>query len=144
MQRSCFVITDADVGFSLNGVNYTFDHIDSVAIEDPQMKHLVRGANAISTTGLMYTEGQANPVTLTFTLKGASVAHLNLLKAHYKDQAENNRIDFWVVDRKNGSILSAKDSILQKEPRQLNISEGEENLAIDVMIETFNLTENVK
>lgn len=144
MQKGCFVITDADVGFTLNGTNYTFEHIDNVTIDDPQLKHLTRGANASSKSGLMYTEGQSSPKVLTFTLKGASVAHLNLLKDHYAEQSEDERIDFWVIDRKTGSIMSAKDAILQKEPRQASISEGEDNLNIDVMIETFNLTDNVK
>lgn len=128
-------ITNCDVGFSISGTNYTFQNIDVVAIEDPRKRHLIRGANSTSKKGLSYKEGHGNPFTATLTLKGISDAFRQLLEDNFNN---DERLDFWVIDRKSGSNKMFKDANLQNVPQQLNISEGEDSLAVELVIETFN------
>jgi hypothetical protein len=141
MQSGLFIISDADCGFTIAGVNYKFEHIDKVVIENPEKSHLTRGANSSSKLGLQFKEGSTSPKTVTFSLKGISPEFFTLLSGVY---TANSRLDCWVMDRITGSHKTFKDSILQAEPRQLNISEGEENLNVELMIETFNLIEEFK
>lgn len=148
MQRGNFVITNADVGFTINSINYTFEHVDSVAIDDPELMHLVRGANSVSDSGLMYTEGNSSPKTLTFTLKGLGKEYMALLSGLWDSQRTEgdafSRFDMWVIDRKDGSNKIAKKCILQKKPQQLNIGEGADNLNIEVIVETYSLADQIK
>jgi hypothetical protein len=141
MQGGMLVINDSDCGFTINGVNYTFSHVDSVAIENPEKAHIVRGANSASKTGLQYKEGSTSPKILTFTMKDISSEFFTLLSGVF---AASSRLDAWVIDRATGSHKTAKNSILQSEPRQLNISEGEDNLKVEFIVETFDLVEQYK
>ena len=47
-----FKIYDSDFGIKYNGVNYDFDHVNELTIEDPEFSRLTRGANAGNKTGV--------------------------------------------------------------------------------------------
>lgn len=141
MQSGMLVITDSDCGFTIDGVNYNFTDVNQVVIEDPEKTHLIRGNNSLSKTGLMISEGNANPKTLTFTLLDMSPAFFELLSETYRDKT---RIDAWVVDRATGSHKTAKNAVIQTEPRQLTIAAGEENLKVEFAVESFDLVEQFK
>lgn len=128
-------ITSCDVGFSINGTNYTFENVDSVTIEDPRKGHLIRGVNSTSKRGLAYKEGTGSPYVVTAKLRSVGVAIEQLLAAQFEN---SERIDFWVIDRKTGSNKFFKNAALQNAPKQLNITEGEDSLDIEVAVESFD------
>jgi hypothetical protein len=65
---SVFKIYNCDFGITLNGVNYNFEHVDKLVIEDPSKTRLTRGANAGNKTGLIYHEGTKEAKTVTVTI----------------------------------------------------------------------------
>lgn len=141
MENGILNISDCDVGFSINGTNYTFDHVDGVTIEDPRRAHIIRGVNSTSKKGLRYREGTASPYVVTARLKSISVAFERLLRDKFD---ADGRVDFWVIDRADGSSKRFSNSCLQNAPKQLNITEGEDSLDIEVMLESFDFTADYK
>jgi len=133
-----FKLYNCDVGFMRGGVRYDFGHVDSVTGEDPQSKKLVRGANAANKVGLLYREGVKDPHRATFTLIDLPLDIKTILDAVYENE---ERCDWYVIDRKTGSSKTYKDAILSNQPQQLNIDETPESLNVALVIESFNLVE---
>ena len=84
MENGILNIADCDVGFSIAGTNYTFEHVDSVTIEDPLKGHLIRGVNSASKNGLYYKEGTGSPYTATAKLRSVGIAFEQLLSDQFK------------------------------------------------------------
>jgi hypothetical protein len=141
MENGILNIADCDVGFSINGTNYTFDHVDGVTIEDPRRSHLIRGVNSTSKRGLRYREGTASPYVVTVRLKSIGVSFEGLLRTQFDN---DGRIDFWVIDRATGSNKKFQQACLQNAPKQLSITEGEDNLDIELVLESFDFTGDYK
>jgi hypothetical protein len=78
-----FKLYDCDFGVTLGGVNYDFEHIENLQIEDPERTKLIRGGNAGNKTGLIYKEGIKEPKTITLTVIGMPMELHNLLKQAY-------------------------------------------------------------
>src|ERR1044072_338375 len=116
-----FKIYDCDFGFTYNGVNYDFTHVDSMAIEDPERTRLVRGANAGNKLGLVYKEGIKDAKTITVTILGVSAEIYSLLKQAYDNR---DRLDAYCVSRVDGSSKIAKNAILSQEPKQLSVDDS--------------------
>lgn len=134
-----FILTNSDFGFSYNGKNYDFTkEVDSVVIEDPQMKKLTRGGSGKSKVGLPYSEGMKEARKVTITLCGIPSSYLKLLKSLYESE---ERIDSYCIDRKTGITRSFNNSLISQEPRQLAIQEGAEALNVLLIIETFDIVE---
>ena len=137
-----FKLTNCDFGIKINGVNYEFDMIDSLTIEDPQFTRITRGANALNKEGLIYTEGGKDPKTITVTILGMSQA----LKAVLDDTYVNKeRIEaVYCIDRKDGSSKMAKNAILCQMPKQLTVDESAESLNVALIFQSFDLVETHK
>ena len=137
-----FKLTNCDFGIKINGVNYEFDMIDSLTIEDPQFTRITRGANALNKEGLIYTEGGKDPKTITVTILGMSQA----LKAVLDDTYVNKeRIEaVYCIDRKDGSSKMAKNAILCQMPQQLTVDESAESLNVALIFQSFDLVETHK
>lgn len=135
MENGTLNIADCDVGFSINGTNYTFEHVDSVVIVDPRKSHLIKGVNSSSKRGLKYREGTGSPWTATLKLRSISTAFETLLEDTFNS---DDRLDFWVIERKSGTNKMFKDACLQNTPKQLNITEGEDSLDVELVIESFD------
>ena len=136
-----FKMMNCDFGFTYNGVNYDFDHVDSLAIEDPESTKLIRGANGTSKTGLVYKEGIKEPKRVTVTILGVSLAIRNLLVEIYEDKA---RVDAYCVDRLDGSSKIAKNAILSQLPQQLTVDETPESMNVALIFESFDMVETHK
>lgn len=136
MNNGMLNISSCDVGFSIDGTNYTFEGVDGVTIEDPRKSHLVRGVNSKG-SGLLYKEGTGSPFVVTATLKGISQALVEVLDGVKEN---DTRIDFWVIERATGTNKMFKNAGLQNAPKQLNISEGEDSLTVEIVIEAFDYT----
>lgn len=133
-----FKIYDCDFGVTLNGVNYDFEHVNNLTIEDPERTRLVRGGNAGNKTGLIYKEGIKDAKTVTVTLIGVSMDLHNLLKSAYNDKT---RVDCYVVSRVDGSSKIAKNAILSQEPKQLSIDDAAESMNTSLVFESFDISE---
>jgi hypothetical protein len=136
-----FKIYDCDFGITLNGVNYDFDHVENLQIDDPETTELVRGGNAGNKTGLVYKQGLKEPKTITLTVIGVPMALHNLLKAAYKDKT---RMDCYVVSRVDGSSKIAKNAILSQEPKQLSVSDAAESMNTALIFKSFDVSEEHK
>lgn len=133
-----FKIYDCDFGITLNGVNYSFEHVSNLTIEDPERTKLIRGANASNKLGLIYKEGIKDAKTITVTLIGISMDLHNLLKQAYADRA---RLDCFVVSRVDGSSKIAKNAVLSQEPKQLQIDDSAESMNTALVFESFDVSE---
>src|SRR4051812_42579651 len=106
-----FRLYNCDVGIKINGVAYDFEHVQSVVIEDPESTKLTRGANAGNKRGIVYKEGLKEPKKITATIMEMSVELKAVLDAAYEDET---RIDFFVIDRQDGSGKTAKECVLSQ------------------------------
>lgn len=136
-----FKMYDCDFGFTYNGVNYDFTHVESVVIEDPETTKLIRGSNSGNKTGIVYREGIKEPKTMTLTILGIEKSMHELLKTIYKDQA---RVDAYVVSRVDGSSKIAKNAVLSQEPKQLTMDDSPESMNTALMFQSFDVSEIMK
>lgn len=129
-----------DFGYTYNGQSYDFtDQVDSVTVESPEKKHLTRGANGRNTRGLIYTEGRKDPMRVTVVFVGLHKAHANLFKEMYD---EDERVEAYCIDRKTGQKRIFKECIISEKPIQTTMSEGAEELNVQVIFETYNVKED--
>jgi hypothetical protein len=136
-----FKTYNCDFGVKYNGVNYDFEHVDSVVVENPTQTKLIRGANASNKVGLVYTEGTKDPKKVTVTLLGLSADMQALLVGIYEAKA---RCEVYIVDRTDGSSKIGKNCVLSQVPEQLNIDETPESMNVLAIFETFDLVETHK
>lgn len=136
-----FKIYNCDFGFKRNGVTYTFDHVDSVEIEDPERNRLTRGANATNNIGIAYKEGLKDPKRWTIPILNMSPDLKSVLDEVYESQ---ERIDVFCIDRTDGSSKMGKNAILSNKPQQLVIDETAESINVSLEFETFESTETHK
>ena len=136
-----FKIYDCEFGIKAGDVNYTFEQVDSMTIEDPESVRLIRGSSASNKVGLAYTEGTKEAKKLSVTLVGISTAMYDLLAGLHSDK---ERVECYCIDKKTGSSKIAKDAVITQRPQQLSVNEGAESLNLVVNFETFNLEESHK
>lgn len=129
---------ECDFGFTLNAVNYDFDHVESFNIENPERTRLVRGSNAGNKTGLVYKEGIKDAKTITVTIIGMTATIYNLLKSAYDNKT---RLDAYAVSRADGSSKIAKNAILSQEPQQLTVDDSAESMNVALVFESFDVSE---
>jgi len=133
-----FKIYNCDFGIKRNGVNYDFEHVAEVQIEDPERNRLTRGSNASNKTGLVYKDGLKDPKRWTIPILNMSAALKSVLDEVYKSQ---ERIEVYCIDRVDGSSKMAKNAILSNKPQQLTIDESAESMNVSLEFETFDSSE---
>jgi len=136
-----FRLYDCDIGVKYNGVDYAFDHVNEVTIEDPERNRLTRGANAKDNLGLAYKDGLKDPKRITVPVMNMSAAIKAVFEQAFKTQA---RLDFYCIARSDGSSKWGKNCVLSNNPQQLTLDETSESLAVSIEFETFELVENHK
>jgi hypothetical protein len=119
-------------------VNYDFEHVENMTIEDPERTRLIRGSNAGNKIGLSYKEGIKEAKTITVTVLGISKELFDLLKQAYVDKS---RMDCFAVSRIDGSSKIAKNSILSSEPKQLTLDDSAESMNMALVFESFDVSE---
>lgn len=132
---------DCDIGITIDGVRYDFEHVDSVTVDDPERRRLVRGANAGNKTGLNYREGVKDAKTLTTSVIAIPPALHALLKTAYD---EETRMDVHCISRKNASGKFAKNAILSQRPQQLTLDQSPESLNTALIFESFDVEDVLK
>ncbi len=133
-----FKLYNCDVGIKVNGVSYTFDHVQNVTIEDPEQTRLTRGANAGNKEGLIYREGLKDPKKITVPIMGMSVDLKTVLDQVHQDQT---RIDGFVISRDDGSSKMWRSAVLCQAPQQLTLDENPDSMNVTLTFETFDLSE---
>lgn len=133
-----FKIYDCDFGIKYNGVNYDFEHVENLQIEDPETTKLVRGSNASNKIGLSYKEGIKDPKKITVTIIGMSADLKSVLDAAYDAK---DRMDVFCVNRNDGSSKIAKNSILSTQPQQLTVDSNPDSMNVALIFESFDLSE---
>jgi len=136
-----FKLYDCDFGITLNGVNYDFEHVDGLQIDDPERTRLVRGANAGNKLGLIYKEGIKDAKTITLNVIGMPFALHALLKDAYKNKT---RLDCYCISRSDGSSKIAKNAVLSQEPRQLSLDESADSMNTALVFESYDVSESHK
>lgn len=132
---------ESDFFIKYNGVVYDFTHVESLAIEDPEMTRLTRGANGNNKEGLVYKEGIKEPKRVTVTIIDMPLAIKTLLDTIYNGQ---ERCEVGCVARRDGSKKIARSAILCQEPRQLLVDETPESMNVALVFESFDLIEEHK
>ncbi len=133
-----FKLYDCDFGVTINGVNYDFDHVNNLQIEDPEKTKLIRGGNASNKLGLIYKEGVKDAKTITVTIIGMTADMSALLKTAYADKT---RLDCYCVSRVDGSSKIAKNAILAQEPKQLSVDDTAESMNVALVFESYDVSE---
>lgn len=133
-----FKIYDCDFGIKYNGVNYDFENVDNMQIENPENTKLIRGANGTNLIGLPYKEGLKEGKKVTVTIKGMSAALKAVLDTAY---ANKDRMDVFCISRSDGSSKIGKNAILANQPVQLTIDENPDSMNVALIFETFDLSE---
>jgi hypothetical protein len=133
-----FKIYDCDFGFKYKGVDYSFEHVAELQIEDPEKNKLTRGANQSNKLGLVYKEGIKEPKRWTIPILNMSVPLKAVLDSIF-DARE--RLDVYCIDRNDGSSKMAKNAVLCNRPQQLTIDESPDSMNVALEFETFDSSE---
>lgn len=133
-----FKAYDCDFGIKVNGVNYDFEHVIEVQIEDPEKNRLTRGSNTTNKNGLIYKEGLKEPKRWTIPILNMSVELKAVLDGVFDSRG---RCDVYCVDRNDGSSKMAKNAILCNKPQQLKVDETLEAMQVALEFETFDSSE---
>lgn len=136
-----FQLNDCDIGIKVEGTDYTFDHVNSVTIDDPRRNQLTRGANSNNKLGLVYTDGLKEPATITVPILNMSAALKGVLDTLFEGKG---RCDFYVISRSDGSKKMAKNAILSNRPQQLTLDESAESMEVSLEFKSFDLSEDHK
>lgn len=133
-----FKIYDCDFGIKVNGVNYDFDHVAELQIEDPERNRLTRGSNAKNKSGLAYKDGLKDPKKWTIPILNMSAELKGVLDDCYTNVT---RLDVYCISRTDGSSKMAKNAVLSNKPQQLTVDETAESLNVSLEFETFDSSE---
>lgn len=133
-----FKIYNCDFGVKISGVDYGFEHVAQVTIEDPERNRLTRGSNASNKTGLVYKDGLKEPKRWTIPILNMSAELKAKLDECYDNQT---RVDVYCIDRTDGSSKMGKNAILSNRPQQLTIEDTAESMQVSLEFETFDSSE---
>lgn len=133
-----FKIYNCDFGVKIGGVDYAFEHVAQVTIDDPERNRLTRGANASNKTGLVYKDGLKDPKRWTVPILNMSPELKAKLDECYDQQT---RLDVYCIDRTDGSSKMGKNAILSNRPQQLTIEDTAESMQVSLEFETFDSSE---
>ena len=136
-----FKLSDLDFGFKYNGVAYDFEHCDGMTIEDPRSSHLTRGMNAKNKVGIVIDEALSDPDIITIPILNVPAEIVNLLNSIHVNK---ERITAYCVDRKTGDSRFINSALISKKVRQLVISEGRDDLNIELTLESFDVDDKLK
>ena len=133
-----FKLYNCDFGIKVNGVNYDFEHVAELQIEDNERNRLTRGANAKNKTGLAYKDGLKDPKRWTIPILNMSSELKEVLDGVFLNQT---RVDVYCIDRTDGSSKMAKNAILSNKPQQLTLDESAESMNVSLEFESFDSSE---
>lgn len=132
---------ECDFGFKFGGVDYAFEYINSLTIEDPEFNRITRGSNAGNLTGLAYKEGSKEPKTWTAVIMNMTAELKDVLDQIFADQS---RVDVYAIRRSDGSAKMGRNAVLCQKPQQLVVDDSVDSINVSLIFQTFDSTENHK
>jgi hypothetical protein len=135
-----FALYDCEVSIKISDQFYTFEHVDSVSFEDPKETKLTRGADGRNKQGLIYTQGHKDPEVVTLVLPGVSKSILDVLVSAH---SAKSRVEVACIAA-DGSAKTAKNGVIRQRPQQLTIDESAESLNVQLIVESFDVSEVIK
>lgn len=136
-----FSIYNCDFGVKVEGVNYDFEHVVELQIEDNERNRLTRGANAKNNIGLVYREGMRDPKRWTIPILNMPAALKEVLDDAFTTQ---KRLEVYAIDRASGSSKMARLAILSNKPQQLTLDDTPDSMNVSLEFETFDSSETHK
>lgn len=136
-----FKIYNCDFGIVYKNIDYSFDHVREVQIEDNERNRLTRGSNASNQVGITYKDGLREPKRWTIPILQMSIELKAALDDAYNTQL---RMTVYCIDRTNGSKKSLPNAILSNRPQQLTLDETPESLDVSLEFEGFLSEETYK
>lgn len=133
-----FQVNQVDAGFSFNSITYTFSDFDIINYTYNEKNSLTRGANGNNKVGIPYKEGLKTADIAEIKVKDCSVAIYNLLIPIWKNQ---DRINFWIVDKKTGEGYTYKNAIVTSKPRQTEVSETEDSISFMLSVQSYDVND---
>lgn len=133
-----FKLYDCDVGIKIDGVNYSFEHVQSVTVEDPETNRLTRGANSGNKVGIAYREGVKEAKKITIPIMQMSAELKAVLDEAYEDQT---RMDVYAISRSDGSSKMGRNAVICQKPQQLVLDENPDSMNVNLAFETFDMSE---
>lgn len=136
-----FKVYDCDFGFVRNGINYEFEHVVELTVEDTLRNRVTRGSNASDGPGLRFRDGLREPVRWLLPILNMTQE----LKEVLDEVFENAEfIDVYCIDRKTGSKKSLDDAVLSNRPQQLLLDETQESMSVSLEFEGYRSRETHK
>ena len=132
-------LTNCDVVASISSQDYHFSDVDTVTVDEPKTNTLTRGMSAKNKVGFVIEQNMDQPTVVTTTVKGLDKNTSAIFKELWKNKT---RFDFNVVDSDTGDKCYAKNCILSENPIQKTISNEAETYNIDLIMHTFDYTED--
>lgn len=125
-------IENATVTATINSVEYVHAFVTNITIADPLQNMLTVSPQGTG-KGIVYRTGTTSPVVTSLTVRDLAVALKNLYKNAFKDQS---RVDLMIVDTATQERYDFDDSIIQDNPVNSTISEGETSLDVAIIFQT--------
>uniref|UniRef100_A0AAU8AUZ1 Tail tube protein n=1 Tax=Dulem virus 29 TaxID=3145747 RepID=A0AAU8AUZ1_9CAUD len=123
-------------GVNINSQNYDFEHVDRVSVDDPVRKHLTRGANSKSKTGLPYLENSKQAKTINMEVLDLSKEMRDMLNNCYENE---DRIGVYCVDTATGESYNGNNCLVTGLVWQPVVSSEEETYNVTLSFETYDL-----
>lgn len=136
-----FKIYNCDFGIKFRGIDYEFEHVQELQIEDNERNNLTRGANAKNKVGLPFKENLREPKRWTIPILNMSIELKSVLDQAYDTQ---DRVDLYCIDRADGSSKMLKNALLANKAQQLALDETPESLAVSLEFVGFESSETHK
>lgn len=140
MQRP-LTINTTEVAINLNGVNYILSGVHSIAFESMLTNNLVRGSDARDKQGIVVQDGTSEADSATLTIRNVSAQIFSMMENSWKNAS---RLTATFTDSKTGDRYVMRDSILTNRPLQKSISDGADQVNIEVVLKSFNLETKFK
>ena len=133
-----FKLYDCDVGIKVEGVSYSFTHVQSVGVEDPEFTRITRGANGGNKEGIVYKEGIKEPKRITVPIMGMSAELKAVLDGVYNDKT---RVEGYAISRADGSSKMWRNAVLCQQPQQLTLDDTPDSMNVQLIFESFDVGE---
>ena len=125
-------IENATVTVTVNDVEYVHAFVTNVTIADP-LQNMLSVSPQGGGIGIVYRTGTTSPVVTNLTVRDLAVALKNLYKNAFKNQT---RIDLMIVNTATQERYDFDNSIVQDNPVNSTISEGETALDVAIIFQT--------
>ena len=125
-------IENATVTATSNSVRYVHQFVTNIEINDPRENNLTVSPQG-GGVGIPYRTNTTSSIQTGLTVRDLAIELINL----YKDAFDNqDRIDFMITNTATGERYDLNNSIVNTNPTNSTISEGDTSLDVSINIST--------